>query len=109
MKITKSLLKQIIKEELENVVEMLDPNELPRRGEDESAEDESAFTPEEGIEAAKEIQMAAARLKQVLEGLREGARGLKYDSMDLALSSLRDMKTEVHLDRIIHRLGRFKQ
>ena len=106
MKITKSLLKQIIKEELENFVEMLDPNELPppRRG-----EDEPAFTPEEGIEAAKEIQMAAARLKQVLEGLREGARGLKYDSMDLALSSLRDMKTEVHLDRIIHRLGRFKQ
>ena len=104
MKIIKSKLKQIIKEELKNVAEMLDPNELPRRG-----EDESAFSPEEGIEAAKQIQMAAARLKQVLEGLREGARGLKYDSMDLALSSLRDMKTEVHLDRIIHRLGRFKQ
>ncbi len=89
MKITRSKLKQIIKEELENA--------------------ESAFSPEEGIEAAKQIQMAAARLKQVLEGLRKGARGLKYDSMDLALSSLRDMKTEVHLDRIIHRLGRFNQ
>ena len=87
MKITKSLLKQIIKEELENT----DP----------------VFSPEEGIEAAKQIQMAAARLKQVLDGLKQRAGGMTYDSMDLALGSLKNMKVEYYLDRIIDRLERY--
>tara|TARA_B100002019_G_scaffold229765_1_gene203185 strand:- start:96 stop:407 length:312 start_codon:yes stop_codon:yes gene_type:complete len=102
MKITKSLLKQIIKEELESFNEILSADELPRRG-----EDESAFSPEEGIEAAKQIQMAAARLKQVLEGLKSKAGGMTYDSMDLALGSLKNMRVEYYLDRIIDRLERY--
>lgn len=107
MKITKSQLKQLIKEELETVTEMFGGDvDVPTYDDDM---DQNVFNPEEGIEAAKQIQTAAARLKQVIEGLRADAGGMEYDSMDLALSSLKSMKTEVHLDRIIHRLARFKQ
>ena len=94
MKIKRSFLKQIIKEELETVAEEL-------------GSDEPVFSPEEGIEAAKQIQMAAARLKQVIEGLKQRAGGMTYDSMDLALGSLKNMRVEYYLDRIIDRLERY--
>jgi len=106
--ITKSQLKQIIKEELESVTEMFGGDvDVPTYDDDIS---QNLFSPEEGIKAAEQIQLAAARLKEVLEGLREGAGGeLGRASMNLALSSLGDMKTEYHLDRIMPRLRRFKQ
>ena len=113
MKITKSQLKQIIKEEMESVTETSAwqygrralAGEYPTLDDDI---DQNVFSPEEGIEAAKQIQMAAARLKQVIEGLKQKAGGMTYDSMDLALGSLKNMKVEYYLDRIIDRLERFK-
>jgi flagellar capping protein FliD len=107
MKITKSQLKELIKEELESVTEMFgrDLDDLPTYDDDIS---QNVFSPEEGIDAAKQIQTAAARLKQVIEGLKQKAGGMEYDSMDLALGSLKNMKVEYYLDRIIDRLERFK-
>jgi hypothetical protein len=103
MKITKSQLKQLIKEELETVTEIFGRDiDVPRY------DDNPVFSPEEGIEAAKQIQTAAARLKQVIEGLKQKAGGMEYDSMDLALKSLENMKVEYYLDRIINRLDRPK-
>jgi hypothetical protein len=112
MKITKSQLKQIIKEELESVTEVSAweygrralAGDVPRYDDDTS---QNVFSPEEGIDAAKQIQTAAARLKQVIEGLKQEAGGMEYDSMDLALKSLENMKVEYYLDRIINRLERY--
>ncbi len=105
MKITKSQLKQLIKEELESVTEMFGRTvDGPTYDDDIS---QNVFSPEEGIEAAKQIQTAAARLKQVIEGLKQEAGGMTYDSMDLALGSLKNMKVEYYLDRIIDRLERY--
>ena len=104
MKITKPQLKQLIKEELQSVTEMLGSSGPPTLDDDI---DQNVFSPEEGIEAAKQIQMAAARLKQVIEGLKQKAGGMTYDSMDLALGSLKNMKVEYYLDRIIDRLERY--
>ena len=104
MKITKSLLKQIIKEEMESVTEMFGRDiDVPTYDDDIS---QNVFSPEEGIEAAKQIQMAAARLKQVIEGLKQEAGGMTHESMDLALGSLKNMRVEYYLDRIIERLER---
>ena len=113
MKITKSQLKQIIKEELESATgesawefgKRALAGDVPRYDDDI---DQNVFSPEEGVEAAKQIQTAAARLKQVIEGLKQEARGMEYDSMDLALKSLENMRVEYYLDRIISGL-RFKQ
>ena len=105
MKITKPQLKQLIKEELQSVTEIFgrDLSDLPTYDDDIS---QNVFSPEEGIEAAKQIQTAAARLRQVIEGLRSKAGGMTRDSMDLALFSLKNMKVEYYLDRIIDRLER---
>jgi hypothetical protein len=95
MKITKRQLRRIIKEEKDKLLAE-QPGPTGPKGTKAAA----------GLQAVADIYDAIARLQLVLEDLREKARGMEYDSMDLALSSLSDMKTEVHLDRIETRLGR---
>ena len=91
MKITKRQLRRIIREEKTKVL----------------AEQRDPFTPAaEGLQAVKDMYDAVDRLTQAIRATQSQSGGMMYDSMDLAMSSLKDMKAAVNLDRIEDRLQR---
>ena len=91
MKITKKQLKRIIKEEKAKVL----------------AEQRDPFTPAaEGLQAVKDMYDAVDRLTQAIKATQSQSGGMMYDSMDLAMKLLDDMRPDYALDRIEDRLQR---
>ena len=95
MKITKRQLRRIIKEEKAKILAE-QPGPTGPRGTKAAA----------GLQAVADIYDAVGRLVRAIEDTQKQARGMDYDSMDLAMSSLGDMNADIHLDRIKTRLER---
>ena len=91
MKVTKSQLKRIIKEEKQKVI----------------AEQRDPATPAaEGLQAVADMYNAIDRLTQAIRATQAQSGGMMYDSMDLAMKLLDDMRPDYALDRIEDRLQR---
>ena len=91
VKITKSQLRRIIKEEKEKLI----------------SEQRDPFTPAaEGLQAVKDMYDAVDRLTQAIKATQSQSGGMMYDSMDLAMKLLDDMRPDYALDRIEDRLQR---
>ena len=91
MKISKRQLRQIIKEEKEKLI----------------SEQRDPFTPAtEGLKAVKDMYDAVDRLTQAIRATQSQSGGMMYDSMDLAMKLLDDMRPDYALDRIEDRLQR---
>lgn len=91
MKISKSQLRKIIKEEKAKVL----------------AEQRDPFTPAaQGLQAVKDMYDAVDRLTQAIRATQSQSGGMMYDSMDLAMKLLDDMRPDYALDRIEDRLQR---
>ena len=91
MKITKRQLKRIIKEEKAKILsEQRDP----------------ATPAAEGLQAVKDMYDAVTRLTRAIEETQAQSGGMDYDSMDLAMKLLKDMRPDYALDRIEDRLQR---
>ena len=92
MKISKRQLRRIIKEEKQKLI----------------AEQRNPAKPAaEGLQAVKDMYDAADRLARAINAAKSQSGGMTYDSMDLALGSLKNMRVEYYLDRIIDRLERY--
>ena len=91
MKITKRQLKRIIKEEKQKILsEQRDP----------------ATPAAEGLQAVKDMYDAVDRLTRAIEQTQAQSGGMMYDSMDIAMKLLNDMRPDYALDRIEDRLQR---
>ena len=91
MKISKSQLRRIIKEEKEKLIsEQRDP----------------ATPAAEGLQAVKDMYDAVDRLTKAIRATQAQSGGMMYDSMDLAMKLLDDMRPDYALDRIEDRLQR---
>jgi hypothetical protein len=91
MKITKRQLRRIIKEEKARMLAEQPSGQKPASA---------------GLQAVADIYDAVGRLVRAIEDTQKQARGMDYDSMNLAMSSLEDMSADIHLDRIKTRLER---
>ena len=91
MRITQRQLRRIIKEEKQKII----------------AEQRDPATPAaEGLQAVKDMYDAVDRLTKAIRLTQAQSGGMMYDSMDLALSSLKNMKVDYYLERIEDRLQR---
>ncbi len=90
-KISEAHLRRIIKEEKEKLI----------------SEQRDPFTPAaEGLKAVKDMYDAVDRLTQAIRATQSQSGGMMYDSMDLAMKLLDDMRPDYALDRIEDRLQR---
>jgi hypothetical protein len=96
MKITKRQLRRIIKEEKAKILAE-QPGPTGPKG-----------TKAAGLQAVADMYDAVGRLVRAIEDTQKQSRGMDYDSMDLAMSSLGDMKVDYYLGRIKTRLERIK-
>ena len=91
MRITKRQLRRIIKEEKAKLI----------------AEQRDPATPAaEGLQAVKDMYDAVDRLTKAIKATQSQSGGMMYDSMDLAMKLLDDMRPDYALDRIEDRLQR---
>ena len=91
MRISKQQLRTIIKEEKAKLI----------------AEQRDPATPAaEGLQAVKDMYDAVDRLTQAIRATQSQSGGMMYDSMDLAMKLLDDMRPDYALDRIEDRLQR---
>ena len=91
MKISKKQLRQIIKEEKQKIMsEQRDP----------------AKPATEGLQAVKDMYDAVDRLTKAIKATQAQSGGMMYDSMDIAMKLLDDMRPDYALDRIEDRLQR---
>ena len=91
MKLTNKQLKRIIKEERRKII----------------AEQRDPATPAaEGLQAVADMYDAVARLTRAIEQTQAQSGGMMYDSMDIAMKLLDDMRPDYALDRIEDRLQR---
>ena len=91
MKITKRQLRRIIKEEKAKLI----------------AEQRDPATPAaEGLQAVKDMYDVVVRLTKAIEATQAQSGGMDYDSMDIAMKLLADMRPDYALDRIEDRLQR---
>ena len=91
MRITKKHLRRIIKEEKQKVI----------------AEQRDPATPAaEGLQAVADMYNAIDRLTQAIRATQSQSGGMMYDSMNIAMKLLDDMRPDYALDRIEDRLQR---
>jgi hypothetical protein len=90
MKVTRRQLRRIIKEEKARLLT------------------EQADTAAAGLQAVADIYDAIDRLTLAIKDTQKKSGGMDYDSMDLALRSLGNMKAAENLDRIKTRLERIE-
>ena len=91
MKISKRQLRQIIKEEKAKLI----------------AEQRDPATPAaEGLQAVADMYDAVDRLTQAIRATQSQSGGMMYDSMNIAMKLLDDMRPDYALDRIKDRLQR---
>ena len=91
MKISKRQLRQIIKEEKAKLIaEQRDP----------------AAPAAEGLQAVADMYDAVDRLTQAIRATQSQSGGMMYDSMNIAMKLLDDMRPDYALDRIKDRLQR---